>query len=151
MVEHPERHWHTGDIDVDESDSNESEREHPDETYVEETDLGKTECEGQDDTDVNESDSGEKDQDEDEDEDQHSTLVPLNEINFKIDKELEHSKRIISETPVEIDLINVQVYSFEYLSVPFFSSLFLRTCLLRLLACKFFMKLVAVFLRSKFE
>ena len=42
-VEHPERYWHTGDTDVDESDSDESEREHPDDTDVEETDLRKTE------------------------------------------------------------------------------------------------------------
>ena len=64
---------------MDESDSDESEREHPDDTDVEETDLGKTEREEQDDTDVNESDSGEKDQDEDED--HHSTLVPWNELH----------------------------------------------------------------------
>ena len=71
-VGHPELHWHTGDTDVDESDSDESEREHPDDTDVEGTDLGKAEREKPDDTDVKESDSGEKD----EDEDHHSTLVP---------------------------------------------------------------------------
>ena len=65
--------WHTDDTDVDESDSDESEREHPDYTdvdenvSVEETDLGKTEKEEPDDTDVKESDSGNKDQYEDED------------------------------------------------------------------------------------
>ena len=57
---------------MDESDSDESEREHPDDTDVEGTDLGKAEREKPDDTDVKESDSGEKD----EDEDHHSTLVP---------------------------------------------------------------------------
>ena len=77
-VEHPERHWHTGDTDMDKSDSDESEREHPDETDVEETDLAKTEREEQNNTDVNESDSGEKDQDEEED--HHSKLVPWNEL-----------------------------------------------------------------------
>ena len=84
-LEHSERlHWrHTGDTDVDESDSDESEKEHPDDTDVdesdpgkserehpddidvEETDLGETEREEPDNTDVNESDSGEKDEDED--------------------------------------------------------------------------------------
>ena len=43
--EHPERHWHTGYSDVDESDSDESEREHPGGNYSEETDLSKTERE----------------------------------------------------------------------------------------------------------
>ena len=99
-VEHPERHWHTGDTDMNESDSNKSEkdrpdetdvdksysdkseREPPDETDVEGTDLGKTEGEEHDDTDLNESDSA------------HS----LPGMNFTIHKELEHSKRIISET-----------------------------------------------------
>ena len=60
-VEHPERHWHTGDTDVDESDSGESEREHPDDIELEGTDLSKTEMEKPEDTDVNESDSGNKD------------------------------------------------------------------------------------------
>ena len=50
MVEHPERHWYTGDTDVGESDSDESEREHPNDTDVEETDLGKTEREEPDDS-----------------------------------------------------------------------------------------------------
>ena len=40
------------DTDVDESGSDESEREHPDGTDVEETDLGETEREEPDDTDV---------------------------------------------------------------------------------------------------
>ena len=62
---------------VDESVSDKSEREHPDDTDVKGTDLGKTEREKPDDNDVNESDSGEKD----EDEDHHSTLVPWNEFN----------------------------------------------------------------------
>ena len=34
-------HWQTGDTEVDESDSDESEREHPDDTDVEETDVCK--------------------------------------------------------------------------------------------------------------
>ena len=81
-VEHPERrHWHTGDTDMDESVSDESEREHPDDTVVEGTDLGKTEIEKTDDTDVNESYSGEKNHEEDEDEDHHRTLVPWNEFD----------------------------------------------------------------------
>ena len=40
-VEHSGRHWQTGDTEVDESDSDESEREHPDDTDVEETDVCK--------------------------------------------------------------------------------------------------------------
>ena len=90
---------HPDDTDVDESDPDKSEREHSDDTDVEGTDLGKTEREKPDDTDVKESDSGEKD--EDEDENHHSTLVPWNELQ----------KRIISETPAELDLINV--YTFQ--------------------------------------
>ena len=63
-IEHPEQlHWHTGDTDVDESDSDESEKEHPDNT------------------DVNESDSGEKDQDEDENGDHGITRVPWNVLH----------------------------------------------------------------------
>ena len=46
-TEHPERHWHTGDTDMDESDSDESEREHPDDVELEGTDLSKTERENQ--------------------------------------------------------------------------------------------------------
>ena len=65
---------------VDESVSDKSEREHPDDTDVKGTDLGKTEREKPDDNDVNESDSGEKD----EDEDHHSTLVPWNEFILSI-------------------------------------------------------------------
>ena len=40
-VEHSGRHWQTGDTEIDESDSDESEREHPDDTDVEETDVCK--------------------------------------------------------------------------------------------------------------
>ena len=68
---------HPDDTDVDESDPDKSEREHPDDTDVEETDLGETEREEPDDIDFNESDSGEKD----EDEDHHSTRVPWNEFD----------------------------------------------------------------------
>ena len=64
---------------MDESVSDKSEREHPDDTDVEWTDLGKTEMGIPDDTDVNESDSGEKDQDEDEG--HHSTPFPWNEFD----------------------------------------------------------------------
>ena len=59
--------------DVDESGSDESEREHPDDTDAEETDLGETEREEPDDTDVNESNSGEKD------ENHHITIIPRND------------------------------------------------------------------------
>ena len=53
-IEHPEQlHWHTGDTDVDESDSDGSAKEHPDGTDVEKTDSGETEREEPDDTDVN--------------------------------------------------------------------------------------------------
>ena len=55
--------------------SDESEREHPDDTDAEETDLGEKEREEPADTDVNESDSGEKD----EDEDHHRTIIPRND------------------------------------------------------------------------
>ena len=61
--------------DVDESDPDKSEREHPHDTDVEETDLGETEREEPDDTDLNESDSGEKD----EDSDHHITIIPRND------------------------------------------------------------------------
>ena len=64
------------------TDLGKTEREKPDDTDVEGTDLGKTEGEEHDDTDLNESDSA------------HS----LPGMNFTIHKELEHSKRIISET-----------------------------------------------------
>ena len=60
-VEHPERYWYTGDTDVDESDSDESEREHPYDTDSEETDLDKTEREEPYDSDVKDSDSDNKD------------------------------------------------------------------------------------------
>ena len=72
---------HPNDTDADESVSDESEREHPDGTEVEETNLCETEREEPDDTDVNESDSGEKDQDEDENEDHGITRVPWNELD----------------------------------------------------------------------
>ena len=51
-VEHPERHWHTGDTDMDENDSDESEseREHADDTNVDESDPDKSEREYPDDT-----------------------------------------------------------------------------------------------------
>ena len=78
-VEHPERHWHTGDTDMDDSDSDESEREHSDDTEVEGTDLGKTERAKPDDTDVKESDSGNKDPYEGEDLDHHITIIPWND------------------------------------------------------------------------
>ena len=65
--------------DVGESDSDESEREHRDDTGVEETDLGKTEREEPDDTDVKESDSGNKGPYEDEDSDHHITIIPRND------------------------------------------------------------------------
>ena len=64
---------------MDESDSDESEREHPDDTDVEEIDLGKTEREEPDDTDVKESDSGDKGPYEDEDADHHITIIPRND------------------------------------------------------------------------
>ena len=64
-----------GDTNVDECDSDKSEREHPDDTDVEETDLGKTEREKPDDTDVKKRDSGEKD----EDKDHHITIIPRND------------------------------------------------------------------------
>ena len=100
-LEHSERlHWrHTGDTDVDESDSDESEKEHPDDTDVdesdpgkserehpddidvEETDLGETEREEPDDADVNGSDTSEKDQDEDENEDHQLTRAPWSELD----------------------------------------------------------------------
>ena len=67
MVEHPARYWHTGDTDVEESDSDESEGEQPDDTDSEETDLGKTKREEPYDTDVTDSDSGNKHAYEDED------------------------------------------------------------------------------------
>ena len=73
-IEHPKRrHWHTVDTDMDESDSDESEKEYPDNTDVKETDLVETEREEPDDTDVNESDSGEKD------ENHHITIIPRND------------------------------------------------------------------------
>ena len=62
---------------MDESGSDESERDHPDDTDVGETDLGKTEWEKPDDTDVKESDSGDKD--EGEDEDHHIAIIPRND------------------------------------------------------------------------
>ena len=99
-VEHPERHWHTGDTDVDESDSDESEREHPDDTDAEETDLGKTEREKPDDTDVKESDSGEND----EDEDHRSTLVPWNEFDNQI-------WQLDTHDVVNINAISASLYS----------------------------------------
>ena len=58
----------------------------------------------QDDTDVKESDSGEKD----EDKDHRSTLVPWNEFDNP-QRVRAYSKLIISETPAEIDLINVYI------------------------------------------
>ena len=61
----------------DESDPDQSEREHPHDTDVEETDLGETEREEPDDIDFNESDSGEKD----EDEDPHLTRAPWSELD----------------------------------------------------------------------
>ena len=78
-VEHPERHWHTGDTVVDESDLDESEREHPDDVELEGTDLSKTEKEKPEDTDVTESDSGNKDPYEDEDENHYITIIPRND------------------------------------------------------------------------
>ena len=98
-VEHPERHWDTGDtdeyesymdeskrehpsdIDVDESGSDEGERESTGNTDVEATDLGKPAREEPDDTDVKESDSGNKDpyEDEDEDEAYHITIISWND------------------------------------------------------------------------
>ena len=74
-----ERHWHTGDTDMDESDSDESQREHPDDTELEGTDLSKTEREKPEDTDVNESNSGNKDPYEDEDENHYITIIPRND------------------------------------------------------------------------
>ena len=74
-TEHPERHWHTGHTDVDESDSDESEREHPHDVELEGTDLSKTEKEKPEDTDVNESDSGNKDPYEDEDDDENHHIT----------------------------------------------------------------------------
>ena len=78
-VEHPERFWHTGDTDVDESDSDESERKHPDDADSEETDLGKTEREKPYDTDVTDSNSGNKDPYEGEDSDHHITTILRNQ------------------------------------------------------------------------
>ena len=81
-IEHPKRrHWHTVDTDMNESDSDESEKEYPDNTDVKETDLVETEREEPDDTDVNESDSGEKDQDEDDNGDHGITRVPWNVLH----------------------------------------------------------------------
>ena len=60
-----------------ESDSDESEREHPDDTDSEETDLGKTEREEPYDTDVTDCDSGNKDPYEGEDSDHHKTTIPM--------------------------------------------------------------------------
>ena len=58
-ISHPERlHWHTGDTNVDESDSDEREKEHPDDTDVDESDPEKSEREHPDDTDVEETDLG---------------------------------------------------------------------------------------------
>ena len=65
-VEHLERHWYTGDTDVDESNLDESEREHPYDTDSEETDLGKTEREEPYDSDLNDSDPDKTDTYEDE-------------------------------------------------------------------------------------
>ena len=77
-VEHPKRYWHTGDTDVDESNSDESEREYPDDNDSEETDLGKTEREEPFDTDVTDSDSGNRDPCEGKDSDHHITTIPRN-------------------------------------------------------------------------
>ena len=107
MVEHPERHWYTGDTDVEESDSDESEREHPYDTDSEETDLGKTEREEPYDSDVKNSDSDNKDTYEDEDSDDRITIIPRNEPQIHI--KLDHLRGIISETSTETDLINVNI------------------------------------------
>ena len=64
---------------MDESDSDESEREHTDDIELEETDLSKTEKEKTDNTDVNESDSGNKDPYEDEDENHYITIIARND------------------------------------------------------------------------
>ena len=77
-VEHPERYWHTGDTHVDESDSDESEREHPDDADLEETHLGNTEREEPYDTDLTDSDSGNKDPYEVEYSDHHITTISRN-------------------------------------------------------------------------
>ena len=59
-IEHPERlHWHTGDADMDESDSDESKKEHPDDTDVDESGSDKSEREHPDGTDVEETGLGE--------------------------------------------------------------------------------------------
>ena len=110
-TEHPERHWHTGDTDLDESDLDESERENPDDVELEGTDLSKTEKEKLEDTDVNESDSGNKDPYEDEDENHYITIIPRNDPQNPYIS-------IISETPAEIDLIFI--YSIDNRSIYFF-------------------------------
>ena len=63
---------------MDESGSDESERDHPDDTDVGETDLGKTEREEPFDTDVTDSDSGNRDPCEGKDSDHHITIIPRN-------------------------------------------------------------------------
>ena len=105
-VEHQERHWHTGDTDMDDSDLDESKREHSDYTDVEGTDLGKTEREKPDDTDVKESDSGDKDPYEDEDSDHHITIIPRNDPqnSYEIGSLI---RRTLSETTTETDLIEM--------------------------------------------
>ena len=82
---------------MDESDSDKSEREHPDDTEVEGTDLGKTEREKPDDTDVKESDSGNKDPYEDEDSDHHITIIPRKTLNIHI--KLDHLYVVLSQKP----------------------------------------------------
>ena len=69
---------HTGDTDVDESNSDESETEHPDDNDSEETDLGKIEREEPYDTDVTDSDSDNKDPCEGKDSDHHITTISRN-------------------------------------------------------------------------
>ena len=91
---------------MDDSDSDKSEREHPDDTDVEGTDLDKTEREKPDDTDVKKSDSGDKDPYEDEDSDHHITIIPRNDPqnSYEIGSLI---RRTLSETTTETDLIEM--------------------------------------------
>ena len=125
-VEHPERrHWHTVDTDMDESDSDESEREYPDNTDLDESVSDKSERERPDDTDVEGTDLSKTEMEK------QMILMYTNVMqvkttktktktrtitghsspgtNLRIHKELQYSKRFISETPAQIDLINVYI------------------------------------------
>ena len=93
---------------MDDSDSDESERAHPDDTYVEATVLGKLQR-GKNRMILMWTKVIQVQNTKTKTKTRTITAHSFPAMNFKIHKELEHLKRIISETPAEIDLINVDI------------------------------------------